>query len=305
MLIVDDDPVAAREVRTALVDLGYAVKVACAWTDALRQFDSDSVDLVLMDAVMPTVDGFKLTSVLRARMRSYVPVVLLTGLADASAREHGLAAGADDFLCKPVKLVELRLRMAAMLRIRQLTKVLEAKSKELERLAHLDALTGIANRRGLEECLAREVERANRYGRDLSLIMFDLDHFKQVNDCHGHLVGDALLSFFGQVLEQMARTCDMVFRYGGEEFVVLAPDTAAARARNVAERICRGFELQSPDASVAGPQTVSAGVCDLKRLDVCTVAGLLECADTALYDAKKSGRNRVAIYGEGRLKIAS
>lgn len=297
VLIVDDDAVGARELARTVEEIGHRATLANSWTDAIRNFGAEDVDLVLMDAVMPTVDGFKLTKILRARASSYVPIVFVTGLADASAREQGVAVGADDFLTKPVDALELKVRMTAMLRIRHLTQDLEAKSRALSRLANLDGLTGIENRRSFDDRLPAELDRARRYEHPLSLLMLDIDHFKRVNDRYGHAVGDTVLEFFGRMLNESTRACDLVYRYGGEEFVLIAPETDSAAALVVAERVRHAFELRSPEATRAGPQTVSIGASgtDLWEREV-DASDLLYGADMALYQAKSSGRNRVACY---------
>ncbi len=299
VMVVDDDPLAAEEIARTIADLGYEAFVATTWTDAVRLFGTEQLDLILMDAVMPAVDGFKLTRILRGRSHSYVPILFLTGLADESAREQGVRVGADDFLTKPVDPIELKVRMAAMLRIRQLTRALEDKTQQLARLAHLDALTGIANRRSFDLRLGDEVERAVRYSHPLALLMIDIDHFKQVNDEFGHTTGDQVLAFFGKLLTAQTRGCDLPYRYGGEEFAVLAPETESAPAVRLAERLRTAFEERSVDASMAGRITLSIGVAATDLLtSAMTPSKLLRAADEALYAAKTGGRNRTRVHGQ-------
>ena len=296
IMVVDDDPAQAQHTASLVSELGYRVRLATDWIEAVRMFDDAVVDLVLMDAVMPTVDGFKLTRMLRARMRSFVPIVFLTSLREPNARAQGLVAGADDFLHKPVRPEALSLRIAAMLRIRQLTRVLESKSRELELMANQDALTGVGNRRAFEACLEREWERARRYAHPLSLVLIDLDHFKEVNDRFGHEVGDALLAFVGEVLEMEISGGERAFRYGGEEFVVLAPEQGPERARNLAERLRRAVAGRSGAASAAGPRTCSAGVAGIPAPGLSSPGALFEAADRALYAAKERGRDQVVCW---------
>ena len=170
ILVVDDDPSAAARVVAILRPLGHRVTVAHGWTEALRTFDPTNTDLVLMDAVMPNVDGLKLTRLLREQSQSYVPTVFLTGLSGAELREQCIDAGADDFLTKPVDPIELRVRLKAMLRIRALTKALEAKTQELERAARTDPLTGVGNRRVFDERLLAEIERTLSMSDDILVI---------------------------------------------------------------------------------------------------------------------------------------
>jgi two-component system, cell cycle response regulator len=297
ILIVDDDPAASRAALVMVEAEGWIGVVANSWSDAVRLFQDEPFDLVIVDALMPTVDGFKLTQLLRARSTSYVPILMLTSLSDDASREHALSVGVDDVLSKPSSQLELRLRIGALLRIRHLTSALEAKTRELEAMARRDALTGLANRRSLDERLAVELARAQRYGRPLAVVMLDIDRFKRVNDDHGHQVGDRLLEFVGELLQGTVRPSDLACRYGGEEFVVLVSDTTASNATALAERLRRGFEANSGTLTAAPTQTISAGVSgtDLLGPDA-TAEMLLHTADVALYAAKNAGRNRVCCW---------
>jgi len=297
VLIVDDEVVTARAVAQTVRRLGHDAKIANSWTDAVRAFDGLRTDLVLMDAVMPGVDGFKLTRLLRSRSDSYVPIVFLTALTDHDAKRACVAAGADDFLAKPVDELELSLRLTAMLRIRSLTRRLEAQRATLDRMARFDSLTGVGNRRTFEERLASEIARSRRHGRPLALLMMDLDHFKQVNDDYGHGVGDELLATFGRMLNDITRSCDFPCRYGGEEFAVIATETRTIDAMQLGERIRMQFRERSRSVSAGGPRSVSIGVCGSDVLDRALGASeLKEAADTALYRAKHLGRNRVVPF---------
>jgi two-component system cell cycle response regulator len=295
ILVVDDEPAAAEQAASFLRELGHAATVAHGWTDAVRAFDPQVTDLVLMDAVMPTMDGLKLTRLLREQSRSYVPVVFLTGQRSAELRDQCIDAGADDFLTKPIDRFELRVRLKAMLRIRALTRALEDKTRELERAALTDPLTGLGNRRLFDERLRAEVARTRRHGHPLSLLMFDLDHFKQVNDRLGHLAGDELLALFGAILREDLRASDLPCRYGGEEFLLIAPETTADRAQRVAERIRVTFRERSASAA-GGPQTVSVGISASDVLEgTLDERSLLSAADDALYRAKERGRDCVEV----------
>ncbi len=297
ILVIDDEATSANTVAEIIASLGYRVTVATSWTEALRGFHAGDVDLVLMDAVMPGVDGFKLTQLLRSRTGAYVPILFLTGLADAAAREQGIAVGADDFLTKPVDIFELRVRLKAMLRIRRLTQELELQKLKLAHLAHIDGLTGISNRRTLDERLPQVLEKATRTGQCLSVLVIDVDHFKRINDTLGHAVGDQVLRFIGRLLGELTRGSDLPFRYGGEEFVILAPETNAHQGSLLAERIRKAFELRSGGATQAGAQTLSIGLASSDMFPYPLDASqMLGSADGALYRAKATGRNRVCLF---------
>lgn len=297
VLVVDDERVGAAHVRRLIEAQGHRVLMAHSWSEALQSFMSNAVDLVLMDAVMPTVDGFKLTRILRERARTYVPILFLTGLRDDDARRRCVEAGADDLLAKPVDEAELRTRLVAMLRIRRLMLTLEQKNQALDALARVDALTGLLNRRALDEQLALELARSQRYERALSLLMLDVDHFKRVNDVHGHEAGDQLLAVLGATLRQSIRTSDRAYRFGGEELVVMAPETPSAGALTLADRL-RVRASAATQGMVTGPQTFSVGVATLSSLPPDADArALRSAADAALYEAKRMGRDRVVLYG--------
>lgn len=298
VLVVDDDKTSAQHIADAVSSFGHEAVTANSWTEALTQFESCEFDLVLMDAVLPGVDGFRLTTLLRSRARSYIPILFVTGLHETRAKEHGIAAGADDFLTKPVEPIELQVRMTAMLRIRRLTLDLESKRAALERVANVDALTGVANRRQFEPKLVVELDRCTRYGRPLSVVMADIDHFKRINDRFGHPIGDEVLRCFGQLLARDVRDPDMAFRLGGEEFVVICPETDVDGACSLAERIRTAF-AQVSETTSAGPSSVSLGVSGTSLFETRpSVERLLSSADEAMYDAKRSGRNRVRIYAQ-------
>ena len=297
VLIIDDEPAVASHIRGIVEQSGHRASACHTWTEALRLFGRGDVDLILMDAVMPTVDGFKLTRIIRSRARTYVPIVFLTGLADDNARVNGIEAGGDDFLTKPIHPLELRVRMKAMLRIRSLTQALEEKTRTLSRLAAMDALTGIGNRRSFDERLRTELAGSERSGLPLTVLLLDLDHFKSVNDTYGHAVGDELLRAFGRLLAENTRACDIPYRYGGEEFAIICPNSSTDDACNLAERIRAAFQRGSTHATAAGTRTCSIGAAGTDILDQDVgIETLLTAADAALYRAKDSGRNCVCKY---------
>jgi len=255
-----------------------------------------------MDAVMPTVDGFKLTGILRQRTSTYVPVVFVTGLADSKSRMMGVESGGDDYLVKPIEALDLRIRLMAMLRIRRLTRALEVRTSRLAQLANIDNLTGLLNRRTRVERLSDEISQAVLSDKPLAAMMIDIDHFKRINDTHGHAVGDVIIANVGQVLDESVRATDLAFRYGGEEFLVLCPDTTSKTAGDLAERIRILFNQRTEALAPAGAQTLSIGVSVTSELGLSKISrtaefetNLLSTADKCLYQAKGQGRNRVIV----------
>jgi two-component system cell cycle response regulator len=229
-----------------------------------------------------------------------VPIILLTALDDPESRLRGFNAGADEVLPKPVHPFELKLRCRAMLRIQHLTEALLHANRRLRALARTDELTRLRNRRGLRTALAREFRRAARYRGALSLLCFDVDRFKDVNDRHGHAVGDRVLFQVAQALRTGVREVDVVGRVGGEEFVVVAPETPSKEALQLAERLRRAVAdevVHAPDGDDVRV-TVSVGVATLAEVAADSPAALLAEADRALYRAKALGRNRSEVAGD-------
>jgi diguanylate cyclase (GGDEF)-like protein len=245
--------------------------------------------------MMPHVDGYKLAQMFK-RAAPFVPIILLTAFEDIDSKRRGLSAGADEFLTKPVNALELQIRMSSMLRIKRLADELEKVNKELAELATIDPLTQVANRRAVEQRLAHEFQRARRYKHPFTVILIDIDHFKSVNDEYGHPVGDKVLIEVAAAIRQSTRSTDMVARFGGEEFIVLAPETPAAAGGLVAERIRQSISHRTSKKSDQGLPTVTAslGVASTE-LTLATETELVARADQSLYRAKHEGRNRVVV----------
>ena len=302
LLLVDDDRPVLNHVSKALGELGHDTICAQTWSEAVHLFREERPDLVLLDVVMPTVDGYKLARIIKAEARAFTPVIFLTALDDIDARRRGLEAGADDFLSKPVVPLELEIRVRAMLRIKDLTDELAAARDRLQYLATTDDLTGLRTRRTILCDLDREFARARRHGQALSTLMIDVDSFKSVNDNHGHATGDHVLSILGDSVRHTLRTTDLAGRLGGEEFVVLAPETRAGSAVVLAERLRKCIAEASMAQGGRVPRvTVSIGLTSTEHPEAVTAADLLRLSDEALYRAKREGRDRtvVAIATEG------
>jgi diguanylate cyclase (GGDEF)-like protein len=306
ILIVDDDPDVRTFVRAVLECDGHRVIDAGSGQEAIQRLRIRRPSLVLLDVMMPAMDGFAVVHAIKREPGPFVPVILLTGLDDPASRAKGINAGADEVLPKPVHPFELRLRCRAMLRIQHLTEALHAANRRLRELARTDELTDVRNRRGLRSALTREFRRAERYGGALSLMAFDVDRFKTVNDRFGHAVGDNALHAVAQALKRGVRGVDIVGRVGGEEFVVLAPETPARDAFAVAERLRKAVAERIVTTPTGEPVrvTVSCGVATLSAVQARTPEELLSHADAALYRAKALGRDRTEVAERLREVIA-
>jgi len=305
ILIVDDNPDNILLLRSRLESRGYAVESAEDGQIALEQVYLSPPDLVLLDVMMPRIDGMEVVRRLKNdKSLPFIPIILQTALDSTDDIVHGLNAGADDYITKPINFRELEARVKSLLRIQELQNVLAARERELsdandrlKAMARTDVLTGLDNRRHLEQELRDLWKHAQRLHEPFSLVMCDIDHFKRVNDTYGHQAGDAVLKQFAELLKGAARDIDHVGRYGGEEFVLLLPGTVLDAGVTFAERLRRRVEAHTftYDGGTLRP-TMSAGVAAWPHPRVTNTDLLLKAADDALYVAKETGRNRIVRF---------
>jgi len=296
VLIADDDAVSRDLLGMILKDWGYECITAANGEEAFAILESDdSPQLAILDWEMPPMDGEAVCRAVRALPRErYTYLVLVTGRGRVDDIACGLEAGADDYLVKPYDPVELRARLAAGRRI------LELQSPLLETLnlcrfqATHDPLTGAWNHRAILEALERESARATRESSPLGLILMDLDHFKRINDGHGHLAGDEVLREACRRVHAAMRPYDLIGRYGGEEFLFVLPGCDLAETTRLAERLReRLAEEPVPCDGKAIPVSGSFGVAEWGSRKMSGVGQFIRSVDEALYRAKSAGRNRV------------
>jgi two-component system cell cycle response regulator len=302
ILVVDDSRDNLEILATRLRFRGYAVETAASGEEALARVAENPPDLILLDIMMPGIDGYEVARRIKGDPTlPFIPIILLTARDTTQDKVEGLDAGADDYLTKPINFPELEARVRSMLRIKELQDDLERKNRELERLSISDGLTGLFNHRHIQEVVHEEFERAKRTGEPLSVVMFDFDHFKRVNDTYGHQVGDRVLQEMAQVLRRTAREIDKLGRYGGEEFIAVLPDTGIDEAAIFAERVRERIERHPFAVGRAQPLhlTISAGVATYPHPLVYDARTLIHRADQALYAAKGAGRNRVVRFEDG------
>lgn len=298
VLIAEDNrdlrDIVARMVKT----LGHEVMLVSTGKEALRYVHEHSPDIVLLDVMMPEMTGFEFCQALQTEEAGRDVHIIITSARDAlEDKVKGLELGAADYLTKPFSLAELRARLQVGERIVRHRKSIKEQKTQLEHLAREDMLTGLSNRRHFEERLQEEWQRALRYGHALTLLLCDIDHFKQVNDLYGHAYGDAVLKEVGQTLLRNSRASDVVARYGGEEFVVLLCEASPEQAMVAAERLraaIKALSFHHPSGSFR--VTMSIGIASSESKDPEGPVRLLAEADEALYAAKGLGRDRVECY---------
>jgi len=305
ILVVDDSRAQRQGLATVLRAEGYEVVEAENAREALKLAKSASPDLVLLDMILPDMDGREVLRLIKPPPSSdqFLPVIILSVKGDVHTKVEGLRLGADDFLVKGVEETEIIARVGVMLRIKGLQERLREMQSKLEEQSITDGLTGLKNRRFFDERLREEFLRAQRYGDFLSLIMVDLDHFKLVNDRFGHQAGDAVLRESAALIRGSLRDPDICARYGGEEFAVILPKTHMSGALAVAERIWRAVGAKEFPVGTDGTAplrsvrvTASIGVAFYPSKDIVSGDLLVRFADQALYEAKRQGRNSICLY---------
>jgi two-component system cell cycle response regulator len=297
ILIADDDPVSRRLLEGTLVRLGHTVVPVNDGNAALEGLLAPGGPrLAILDWMMPGLDGLTVCREVRRRADAYVYIVLLTARDRREDMVAALDAEVDDFLTKPLDSVELRARLRSGERVLDLQERLLETQAALRHQATHDHLTGLWNRRMILEELAAELARASREGQPLGIAIGDLDHFKAINDTHGHATGDAVLQTSAKRLQSVLRSYDAVGRLGGEEFLLLLPGCESSEACEVAERARLAIGSE-PIPGPAGPIAVSMslGVACRHAGDSGEAVSLIEAADAALYRAKARGRNMVCL----------
>jgi diguanylate cyclase (GGDEF)-like protein len=297
VLIIDDSAKVREQIALELKGAALFDRVLHA-SDGIEAFKlllSTPIELVLCDLEMPRIDGYKLLGMITAReeLRD-IPVIMLTGHGERELKIKLLGMGASDYVTKPFDAGELIARVKVQLKIKSLQDELKKTNEMLKQLSNTDPLTGLFNRRYMEEMLAKEMQRAERKGGHLSLVLLDIDHFKRVNDQYGHQVGDQVLAVVAGLAKVGLRSYDFVSRYGGEEFVLTLPETAHEDALLIAERLRSRVQMHAFSGMLRGYNaTVSLGVATYPTDFITSTGDLIREADEAMYRAKAAGRNRV------------
>jgi two-component system chemotaxis family response regulator WspR len=324
LLIVDDNEMNRDVLRRHLVRQGYQqIFMAENGREALEMIAVQKFDLILLDIQMPEMNGYELLAYLKADQKlSQIPVIMISAVDEIDSVVKCIEMGAEDYLHKPFNRVLLKARTSACLeqkhlrdqeeiyrrQLEEANKKLELVNRQLERLSKLDGLTGIANRRYFDDAIARTWAIAAREKQVISLIIFDIDFFKQFNDAYGHQAGDECLRRVSKLAQKIIkRPRDVVARYGGEEFVVILPDTRLQGAELLAHQLCEAVEnlqIRHEYSAASDYVTISLGVtAALASLDR-SYTEIIANADKALFLAKQQGRNKVCTWHDN-LKAGS
>ena len=292
ILIIEDEADILALLSSLLESEGYHIITACNGRDGLDKFQEHSPDLILADVRMPIMDGIEVLREVKTK-ESDTEVIIMTGHSDEATAIDCLRLGAYDYFCKPLEDIDVLLTaVARVLEKRDLELKNRLLVKQLEEMSIKDSLTGLYNYRYLQTCLDEELERARRYGHQFFILMIDADHFKEVNDTYGHLFGDHVLKKLGELISNELRSTDRLFRYGGEEFLVIMNEISKAE---VPRAICRQMvAIRNHTFRYEGQKTrvtVSMGGAFFPE-DAESKMSLIKAADQALYRAKEAGRDR-------------
>jgi diguanylate cyclase (GGDEF)-like protein len=297
VLVADDSAVSRKLVEHTLSEKRYSLVFAKCGRETIALFAEHHPALVIVDWIMPDYTGIEICKHIRSKTQaSYTYIILLTGKSEKESVVEGLAAGADDYLTKPFHPEELIARVGVGLRIMELQREIEVKNAMLQELALTDPLTSLPNRRAIEDWAMRQLSGAARYGFSFWVALADLDHFKTVNDTHGHDAGDTVLKAFSQILKTKSRRSDICGRIGGEEFLFVLTHATMEDAKRVIE--CVRAELEATEFNFNGNSltvTASFGLAGFTGTKAPDFNRLVAQADLALYSAKRLGRNRVEV----------
>ncbi|HEY6186635.1 MAG TPA: diguanylate cyclase [Pyrinomonadaceae bacterium] len=306
ILVADDEPINRTLIQRRLEKAGYYVLAAENGREAVEGALRSLPDLIILDVMMPLMDGLEACRRIKENEATRdIPIIFLSARDETDVKVSGLSLGANDYISKPFKAEELLARVEVAMRMKRERDRLRLSAEEAiataevaQERAMTDQLTGLLNRYGLQRVLAHEYAEARRYARPLSCLMTDLDNFKLINDTFGHVAGDAALKQVASILTEVVRGSDMVSRYGGDEFLVLLPETDLEGADALAEKVRAAAASQSfGDGEPRFQLTLSIGAATLSETE--SGNDMIVRADLALYDAKEHGRNRV---GRARVK---
>jgi two-component system cell cycle response regulator len=300
ILLAEDNPKDLTLVKEYLNGQPYRLRTAGSGEEALSRCGQEKIDLVVLDLLLPDLDGFNVCQKLKeSAATQHIQIVMVSAQTDLETKLTSIELGADEFLIKPINREELTVRIRALMKKKQYYDQLATRFETTLNAAITDKLTGLYNHSYFKHFMENEIKRCERQNQSMALIMIDIDDFKQYNDTYGHPAGDVLLKLFGKMLKVSIREVDLAARYGGEEFAIVLPYTGREKAQKAAERILAEIRncsfSERPDAQ-SERKTASLGVACYPG-DGETALELIQHADEALYRAKREGKNRACFYG--------
>lgn len=300
ILLVEDSATLRHAMSSYIRAFGHDPLIASSGEEALQIVDKTPVDMIVMDVEMPGLDGFETTRLIREWLGDHwIPIIFVTGKSEDEDLEHGINAGGDDYLIKPVSQVILKAKIQAMERITNMRDQLNQLNQDLKNLSQIDGLTQLYNRRTFEEKAHEHWRLATRSKDPLAILLLDIDHFKLFNDYYGHPAGDECIKLVSSALQKcLNRPSDLVARYGGEEFIVMLPNTPQDGAYHVAEHIRKTVEklnLKHRASTSSDRVTVSIGGSVVNFTTGSSLQQQISLADKALYESKQCGRNRSTV----------
>jgi two-component system, cell cycle response regulator len=318
ILLIDDDTSLTDVLSTRLNSVGFNVLVANSSEMGLKLTQISTPDIILLDLLMHAQDGRDILSSIKSNpVTENIPIIILSSDIDVNSKVYGFLTGANDYIVKPFRFAEVLARINTQIRILNMQKELKMKNQELleknlllEKLAITDPLTGLYNRTYILDRLKTEILRSARYQESIAFLMIDVDYFKKINDSYGHLTGDAVLKIVANQLKNSVRDVDIIGRYGGEEFIVICPNTDCFGARIIGERIRQNtqnsiFSLRDKKIEITLSLGVSSATPRVQINVDAFITKQIGDADIALYKAKSSGRNRVEMFHNAKLSSDS
>ncbi len=293
ILVVEDDTAIRELIHIFLKKSGFQSFTAISAEAALDILKDQEIGIVLTDVQLPGMNGLELTKIIRHRYNA--DVIIMTGYSLDYTIEEAMARGASDLIIKPIRLEDLLLRINVVLKNCSEKKENCRKLEELTKLTIRDDLTGLFNSRQFYSHIAQEVDRSNRYFRPLSLILMDIDNFKSLNDTYGHLSGDRVLSSTGDIIKAAIRKQDTAYRYAGDEFTIILPETEIEKALAVAERVRQAIESETHVLSNPRALKVTVSIGVVEHLTDEEIKSFVHRADSAMYVSKRNGRNKISM----------
>jgi len=297
ILIVDDTKINI-DILIELLDDKYDILVSLNGQRAIDLLEHTKVDIILLDIILPDISGYDVCRVLKTKESTKaIPVIFITANTDEESIDTAFEVGGIDYITKPFKALELLARIKTHLNMQELICELERSHKNMELLASQDHMTKLYNRRYFSEISMKILGLAKRNKKELSLLMLDIDKFKTINDTYGHHVGDEVIIALANILREFDRSSDVSCRFGGEEFIILLPETSIEDAYNIGERLRKRIEnlaITLEDGKILH-FTISIGASSVNFEEEVNLEKSIQKADEALYEAKESGRNKVCI----------